>query len=204
MDAETGVAERKDHRSDARPCLDWLNVLGVCLFILIGLGVLYAAIRATCAKNIGGWAVFTMESVPGVIGGKLRGSIQTRIQSDFNKEVTLSLSSSASSSPRVDIGAMLQGAVQNRCGGDHGDEDPSLPSSSSSAPLEKKVPRERMQEGPQGLKIPVDFDIPASCEGTNIWDPERKVVWTLRALAGPDDGPWDASFVVPIFKTGSP
>lgn len=147
---------------------NWLNAPMLLLFILVGLGVLYAAIHMTLAKKVAGWALFTMESVPGVIGGKLRGSIQTRIPVDFKKAVTLKLAGT------------------------------------SSVPFKKAVPRERMQEASKGLILPVDFDIPDSCEGTNIWDPERKVEWTLSAMADLDKGDWEVKFAVPVFKVGNP
>lgn len=145
-----------------------LNVLMVGLFVLIGLGVLYAAIRTTFTRNVSGWAVFTMDSVPGLIGGKLRGSIQTRIPSDSDKAVTLKLSSSPSD------------------------------------PLEQEVPRARITVAAGGLVIPVDFDIPDSCKGSNPWDPDHKVVWTLEARSRLDREAWEVSFVVPLFKIGNP
>jgi hypothetical protein len=147
---------------------NWLNALGVALFVVIGLGVLYAAIRMTFTKKISGWAVFKMDSVPGVIGGKLEGSIATRIPPYFDKVVTLKLAGT------------------------------------SSAPFEKKVLREQMREGPKGLAIPVEFDIPNSCEGTSEWNPDHKVIWTLKALANLDDGKWEVSFDVPVFKLPEP
>jgi hypothetical protein len=147
---------------------NWLNALGVAVFVLVGLGVLYAALRMTFTRKVSGWAVFTMDSMPGVIGGKLRGSIQTRIPCNSIKQVTLKLSSS------------------------------------SSAPFERKISREQMQEAPPGLKVPVDFDIPDSCSGTNDWDPDHKVVWTLKALAHLGSETWEASFDVPLFKVQGP
>jgi hypothetical protein len=145
---------------------DWVNAPILLLFILIGLGVLYAAIRLTFARSVSRRAVFTMESVPGVIGGKLRGAIRTRLPARFDQAVTLKLASA------------------------------------SSAPIEKSVSREQMQETPKGLVVPVDINIPDSCEGTNIWDPERKVEWTLEGSADVDGKSWEVKFAVPLFKVG--
>lgn len=52
--------------------------------------------------------------------------------------------------------------------------------------------------------VPVDFDIPASCEGSNPWDPAHKVEWTLKARARVGGEEWDASFIVPLFKLAGP
>lgn len=70
---------------------NWLNALGLAVFVLIGFGVLYAALRMTFKRRVAGWAVFTMDPAPGVIGGKLQGSIQTRIPAGFDQAVALTL-----------------------------------------------------------------------------------------------------------------
>jgi len=145
-----------------------LNALGVALFVLIGLGTLYGALRMTFTKKVSGRAVFTMDAVPGVVGGKLKGWIRTRIPGRCAQPVTLKLSGSPS------------------------------------APFERKVARGEMREDPKGLTIPVDFDIPDSCEGTSEWDPGHKVVWTLEASARVDEKEWKARFNVPVFKMAAP
>jgi hypothetical protein len=147
---------------------NWLNALGLAVFVLIGLGVLAAAVRMTFTRRIEGWALFTMDPVPGVIGGKLRGSIQTRIPAGFDQAVALTLAGP------------------------------------SGAPFEQTVARERMHAAPRGLVVPVEFDIPASCQGSNPWDPAHKVEWTLKARARVGGKEWEASFVVPLFKLEGP
>jgi len=50
----------------------------------------------------------------------------------------------------------------------------------------------------------VDFDIPGSCEGTNIWGQYERNVWTLEARADLGCGTLDARFEVPVFKLPGP
>ncbi len=122
-----------------------------------------------------------MTALPGVIGGRVRGTIETALQTLPDKGVALKLSS---------IRRTVSGAGKNR--------------TTHERVLwqeESNIPRERLQPAYQGTSIPVAFAVPYECEQTDGSDPSSSIVWRLEADADIPGIDFKTQFEIPVFKT---
>ena len=133
------------------------------LFPLVGIGMLIWAVRATVRHRKFGTSTFAMATLPGVIGGGVRGTIETGLQAPSEKGMALKLSS---------IRRIVTGSGKHR--------------STRERVLwqeEERIPRERLQPAYRGTSIPVDFGIPFECDQTDGSDPRDSILWRLEAVA---------------------
>ena len=155
-------------------------LIGV-LFPLVGVGMIVWAVRATVRHRKFGTSTFAMATLPGVIGGRVRGTIETRLQTLPDKGVALKLSS---------IRRTVSGTGKNRTTHEH-----------VLWQEEEHIPRERLQPAYRGTSIPIDFVIPFECEQTDETNPSDSLVWRLEADADISGIDFKTQFEVPVFKT---
>lgn len=152
-------------------------VLFVLLFPLVGLGLLIAAIKWTIRARKFRQVEFRMLSVPGVIGGKLAGSVYFTSSSRTTSDYVFSLSCTKTVRSGTDNDTTTHTLWQHI----------------------KKVPA--ISLGNAALSgIPVEFTIPSNCEATNE---NERIRWTLNACAEAPGVDFSADFEVPVFRTSA-
>ena len=159
------------------------GALIVLLFPAAGLFLLFRAVRTTIAVLEFGSTYFAMESVPGVIGGKLKGSVQARFPHcpDHGFHLRLScvqVTRTGSGSSRSTQETILW------C--DDADVGPG-----------------QFYAGPIGTAIPVDFRIPRDVQATDNTNLSDKIVWRLEAMADVPGLDYHDTFEVPVFRTAA-
>jgi hypothetical protein len=150
------------------------------LFPLVGLGLLWWAVKSTLRYRKFGSSYLQLDTLPGVIGGKLRGTIHSRLPEKPAAGVKISLH-----------------CVQRR--------DSRGKNSSSSEKLlweqSYTLGPENLYRGREGLDLPVEFHIPYDSLPSDDSDPCDKIIWrvgTGAQLAGVD---YQTQFDAPVFKT---
>lgn len=151
------------------------------LFPVVGVFLLVRAIRGSLALHRFGKTVFEMASIPGVIGGDLKGVIQTRLPE------------------APPAGLQLRISCVNRVTTGSGDD---------STTRENILWREEAQlapgqfcAGPVGTSIPVSFQIPWESQPTETRGPRDEIVWLLEAQASLPGVDYHDIFDVPVFRT---
>ncbi len=162
----------------------------ILLFPLIGFALVVWAVYETLRQAHFGISVLELETVPGVIGGELRGRVQTRIQKrpkgPFYMVLTCTHHWQTKSRFRTASGrnqATTQFHHEVLWRSDY------------------EVSPDELGIGPRGLSAPVRFRIPLGLRSTNIVKEENRIIWNLNAVAelpGPD---YEGRFDVPIFVT---
>ena len=150
------------------------------LFPAVGVGLLYWAVRATARWKKFGSSVFEMAAVPGVVGGRLSGTIQTNFVTVPQDGCTLKLTS-----------------LRRRRGR-------GTNSSTSEKILwqeEQTIRRERLRPAYRGTSIPVEFRIPYECDETNETNHYDQIIWQLEAAAEVPGIDYKTQFEAPVFKT---
>jgi len=119
-------------------------------------------------------ATFRMTSMPGVLGGKLRGCVETGAAAAAGSEMELALN-----------------CISWRRGYRSG----------SSAILWQDQTRTASFPVADGAQVPVEFEIPFDARATGDYGPGNleEVFWRLTARCA--DGGFNASFTVPVFPT---
>ena len=150
------------------------------IFPVVGAGLLFWAVQTTRRYRKFGTSFFVLDTLPGVIGGPLRGTIHSGLQEPPPEGIKVTLH-----------------CVRRR--ESRGKND----SSSEHLLWEESytLGRERLYRGREGLDLPVEFHIPFESEPTDESDRYRKIIWRLGAganLAGVD---YQTQFDVPVFKT---
>ena len=151
------------------------------VFPLSGVLLLVRAIRQTLAYREFGKTCFEMASVPGVIGGELKGQIQARFPY----------------SP--DHGIHVQLTCVNRVTSGSGDSQSTRESILWRA--EADLSSAQLYPGPAGTTIPVSFLIPRDVPPVEKRGPRDEVVWLLEALADVPGVDYHDIFEVPVFRT---
>ncbi len=159
---------------------NYLALLGL-LFPAVGAGLLVWAVRATMRWRKFGSSVFEMTTVPGVIGGSLRGAVHTAL-------------------PRPpEAGLQVQLNCIRRV------EGRSNNSSTSETILWQEdyvAAPERLYAGARGITVPVEFRVPYDCvETSRDFDADSKVIWRLQAAADVAGIDFATQFEIPVFKT---
>ena len=155
--------------------------LVILLFPLIGIPLLYRAIRLTIAGRKFGVTNFVMAGIPGVIGGKLRGSIQAAFDPRSERSVTLKLT-------------CIHRTVTHSSDGDSVNERILWQE-------ERTLDVGGVEAGPSGCLIPVMFQIPSDAAQTSVSNMRDAIQWKLQAHADLPGIDYDAEFDVPVFRT---
>jgi hypothetical protein len=150
------------------------------LFPAVGAGLLVWAVRATLRWRKFGSSTFEMTTLPGVIGGPLRGTIHTALRRPPETGV------------QVQLNCIRRVVTRGRNG------------STNETILWQEdyvAGAERLYAGERGITIPVEFRVPYDSLETSSEDSDNQILWRLQvaaAVAGIDYG---TQFEVPVFKT---
>ena len=163
-----------------------LALLGL-MFPVVGLGLLVWAVRATLRWRKFGASIFEMSAVPGVIGGRLRGRIQT------------SLTSVPPSGFEVKLSCVRR-INRERNAGDTG-----IGNRSTKEKIlwqeERTIDPAGLGLGYRGTSVPIEFVIPYECEPADESDPSNRVIGRLESSAELPGVDFRCTFELPIFKT---
>ncbi len=151
------------------------------VFPLVGLGFLLQAIRILLIGHRFGASRLELDTIPGVIGGHLRG--------------TLSLRGKLLGMERIDLALQCHRHTVSRSGGEDRSDTHLLWSDADA--LDALCVTFAQTE----LRLPVSFRIPYSCEPTQTDDAHNRVIWTLRAQARVPGVDLDLAFEVPVQRT---
>ena len=165
-----------------REVLEKQNYLGLIglLFPVVGVGLLYWAARATARWKKFGSSVFEMAAVPGVIGGRLSGTIQTNFVTAPQDGCHLKLTSLRRRRGRGKNSSTTEKILWQE---------------------EQTISRERLRPAYRGTSIPVDFRIPYECDETNETNYYDQIIWRLEADAEVAGVDYKTQFETPVFKT---
>ena len=153
-------------------------------FEIIGLLLLFAAIRATLRLEHFGHAYFELNSLPFSPGGHVAGAIHFQLQTDTPHGVDLKLSC---------IRRITTGSGNDR--------------STQSLPLwedSKNVPAPSLSRSPLDTIIPVDFLIPPDAYQTDHEHSSDQVLWLLDVKADVPGVDYTDQFELPVFHTSQP
>ncbi len=152
-------------------------------FVAAGLFLLFRAVRTTIAVLEFGTTYFAVDSLPGVIGGTLRGSIHARFPHSPDHGFHLRLSC-------VRLVRTGSGSSRNTqetilwC--DDADLGPG-----------------QFYAGPMGTTIPVDFHIPRDVQPTDNTNLSNQIIWRLEGMADVPGLDYHDVFEVPVFRTAA-
>ncbi len=165
-----------------REVLEKQNYLGLIglLFPVVGVGLLYWAARATARWKKFGSSVFEMAAVPGLVGGRLGGTIQTNFVAAPQEGFNLKLTSLRRRRGRGKNSSTTERILWQE---------------------EQTIPRERLRTAYRGTSIPVEFRIPYECDETNETNYYDQVIWRLEAVAEVSGIDYKTQFEAPVFKT---
>ena len=151
------------------------------IFPLIGAGLLVWAIRASLRWKKFGTSVLELETLPGVIGGHLKGIIQTPV------------------ALRPEGGLLLKLTCINR----------TVSGSGKNQNVHEQIlwrerqviPKERIAAQGQGSSIPFTFDIPYPSKETDRENMNNAILWYVDAAASVPGVDYGAQFEVPLYRT---
>ena len=148
---------------------------------LIGLLVLFGAIRAALRLKRFGKTYFEMASLPFSPGNRVAGAIHIHLDRDVHHGVDLKLCCSRN---------VVTGAGKER--------------STHKMPLweeSKNVPPTSLARGPLDTVIPVEFTIPSDALQSDHDDPNDQIQWSLKVNANVPGGNYSDEFELPVFRT---
>jgi len=153
------------------------------LFPLIGVGLAAWAVTATLRHRKFGVSRLELSTLPGAVGGRLAGRIDTKLPEPPAGGIQLNLDCIS----RVRSGSGRNNTREHLLW-----------------KTDKHVPAPRLSRGWQGVSIPFEFAIPADAQETTraAGSSVNRVLWRLSAdadLAGVD---FKARFETPVFRTG--
>jgi hypothetical protein len=152
---------------------------------LVGLLVLFGAIRASIRLERFGKTYFEMASLPFAPGGRVAGSIHVHLDTDLRHGVDLKLWCTRT---------VITGSGNNR--------------SSHKMPLweeSKNIPATALVHGPLDTMIPVEFTIPTDALQTDQDNFSDQIQWSLKVNADVPGVNYTDEFELPVFgKAKSP
>lgn len=149
-------------------------------FGLVGLLVLFGAIRATIRLERFGKTYFEMASLPFSPGSRLAGAIHVHLDTDVRRGVDLKLCCA-----RI----VVTGSGNDR--------------STHKMPLweeSKNIPPTSLVHGPLDTIIPVEFTIPSDALQTADDNPNDKIQWSLQVKADVSGVNYSDEFELPVFR----
>lgn len=128
-------------------------------------------------------------SIPGIIGGKLEGTVQTRL-----KEI-----------PKKGFSIILSCVLLTRIEHQYYDKGSKRTRTEIRKQVlwqdEQKVSRDKIEIGLGGISVPVSFSIPSESEETDLfWGEDQKIEWYLIVSAELPGVDYESEFEVPVFK----
>lgn len=152
------------------------------LFVLVGIGVAAAAILFALRWRRYGKSYLELETIPGVIGGRIAGRVWAKLRPAPADKVLVSLEC---------VRRTTSGAGRNREQREH-----------VLWQVTHDLQGSDLTPAPhQGVYIPLEFFIPRECEATTSFQGEDGIFWRVQVRAkvgGPD---YVATFQVPVFVT---
>ncbi len=153
------------------------------LFPLVGVGLLVWAIRETLEWKTFGQSILHMNSVPGVIGGEIGGTVDIRASFDPGQVFDVVLSC---------VNVKTTGSGKNS-------------STSEYIRWQERLDAVQPLARPEamGSGIALRFVIPYDCQPTDDSNPNDKIVWRLETHAAVPGVDYHAQFEVPVYKTAA-
>lgn len=151
------------------------------VFPIIGAGLLIWAIRETIEWKKFGQSTFKMLSVPGAVGGRLGGAIETAVKIRPEDGFHLKL---------VCVHRIRTGSGKN-----------SSVSENIIWEDKKTMARELLDDDPSHTAIPVSFLIPPDARESDDQTPNDRIIWRLEIRAKVPGVNYAAKFEVPVFRT---
>jgi len=157
-----------------------LALIGV-VFPLVGIVLLVWAVRNVLRWRRYGRSVLILETIPGVVGGALQGTVHvgSRLEPEGPYRLTLNCirrHTTGSGDDRSTTETIL------------GQE-------------ERQVPAAAAGLGPSGPALPIVFAIPFDSYATDFSKPDDQVLWRLEVTAPARGIDFATSFEVPVFRT---
>jgi hypothetical protein len=151
------------------------------LFPLVGIGLLVWAVRETIEWKKFGESIFRMNSIPGVVGGELGGTIDVPASFDAGQGFDLTLSC---------VNRVRTGSGKNS-------------STTETILWQEKRNGVNSLARPEamGAGILVKFGIPFECQDTNSANSNNLILWRLEAHAAVPGVDYHSRFEVPVFRT---
>lgn len=153
------------------------EVVLLCLFPAVGLALLAWVFERTIRWIKFGRTVLALDTLPGIIGGELRGIVET----------------SSGLAPRGDI------RVELRCLREVSDSESTTEEILWNG--ETDLPPEAVKIRPTGMGIPICITIHYTCRPSSPEDTDNQVVWRLKVRTELKGLDFTASFDVPVFLT---
>ena len=151
------------------------------MFPVVGVGLIFWALRNFVRYKKFGESVFEMRTLPGVIGGPLAGTIQTTVNVRPEDGFELTLSS---------VRIRQTGSGKNR--------------STQETVLWQKshvIARALLVFDLRRSAIPVSFGIPIDAKASDESNADDRLVWRLEVAAAVPGVDYHATFEVPVFET---
>ena len=145
----------------------------ILIFPLVGLWLLYLALRQTLRWQRYGKSVFNLETLPGVIGGELKGTVLTKrpIPSGADMKVSLACHQVVNTGDGSSKNLLWQEILE--------------------------IPQNSMYNSARS-GVPISITIPYECQPTSK---ERRISWSLRLQAKVPGVDYSTNFEVPVFET---
>lgn len=152
------------------------------LFVLVGIGVAATAILFALRWRRYGKSYLELETIPGVIGGRIAGRVWAKLRPAPADKMQVSLEC---------VRRTTRGAGKNR----EQREDVLWE-------VTHDLQGSDLTPAPhQGVYIPVEFFIPRECEATTSFQAEDGIFWRVQVCAKVEGPDYVATFPVPVFVT---
>jgi hypothetical protein len=162
---------------------DWRGAVLAVVLPVAALAAWIHAVRSSLRWRRFRTSVLRISSLPGRVGDRFEGTLETRFTDPPEAGVALTMSCLRCMRELRWWGA-YQGVVELY------------------EPLweeTREVGREELARGSSGTSVPVSFAIPADCPPTSTRDPDDRVAWRLRAHATVAQLKFEALFEVPVY-----
>lgn len=151
------------------------------IFPLAGSALLIIAIRATLQQRKFGRSYFSLETLPGVVGGHLRGD--------------LVIVGPLVAMEGMDVSLNCIRSTTKRRGGERRTERDTI------WRVFKRLEARSTRFGEEETHLPIDFQIPYECRSCDDSDSDDSVSWELEVRASVPGVDLNLDFDVPVYKT---
>lgn len=160
---------------------DHLGAAVGLLFPIVGIGLLVVATHAILRARRFGVSTFVLETLPGVIGGELVGTVRTRRVLPSSEGLSVRL---------VCVNRVTSGSGKSRSTREHVLYE-----------QKREIPPHTIRPGPKGSEIRLSFLIPYDNQDSCDENPNSTINWRVE-LEGDFDGvDYATHFETPVFRT---